>query len=134
MKKTLPRNWSYVFVFTLVCGTAFFMIVFRPETFMPMPWTPPELTPSRDALPAKVKILLTLNDEKAIGKSKIIYRGLSGDSEFKMDVVIPDLDPDANYGYRFSIDKAHKGFRLAGHNFKLITARKSAIQIWHLKR
>ena len=51
-----------------------------------------------------------------------------------MDVVIPDLDPDANYGYRFSIDKAHKGFRLAGHNFKLITARKSAIQIWHLKR
>jgi len=130
MKKTLPRNWPYVFVFTLICATAFGMIVFRPEVFMPS--TPPELTPSRDALPAKVKILLTLNDEKTIGKSKIIYRGLSGDSEFKMDVVIMDLDPNASYGYRLSIDKAQKGFRLAGHKFKLITARKNAIQIWHL--
>ena len=156
MKKTLPRNWSYLFTFTLICASAFAMLIFRPESYLRS--TPPELTPGREtpaaelmntvnrgtrtqespavgaSIPAKVKILLMIGDEKTIGKSKIIYRGLSGDSEFKIDVVIPELDPHAKYGYRLSIDKAQKGFRLAGHRFKLITARKNAIQIWHFRR
>ena len=84
--------------------------------------------------PTKVKIRLALNHGKVFGKSKIIYRGLDGDSKFKIDVVIPELDPNAFYGYRLSIDKARRGFRLAGQNFKLISARKSAVRIWHFER
>ncbi len=72
--------------------------------------------------------------KKQFGKSKIIYRGLEGDSKFKIDVVILELDPQAFYGYRFSIDNARQGFRLVGQNFKLISARESAIQIWHLRK
>jgi hypothetical protein len=156
MKRTQPHNWSYVFYYAMICIASLGLIVLVAEIFFPSP--PPKLMPRRDALsarsmntssegtrlqetpggaplnPTKEKIRLVLNHEKAIGKSKIIYRGLDGDSKFKIDVVIPELDPNAFYGYRLSIDKARQGFRLAGQNFKLISARKSAIRIWHLKK
>jgi hypothetical protein len=156
MKKIQPHNWSYVFYYTLICIASLGVIVLIAEMFFPSP--SPELMPRRDALsarfmntasgdtraqetpagaasiPAREKILLALNHEKTVGKSIIIYRGLDGDSKFKIDVVIPELDPQAFYGYRLSIDKAHQGFRLGGQNYKLISARKSAIRIWHLKR
>jgi len=156
MKKTQPHNWSYVFVYAMICITSLGLIVLVAEIFFASP--PAQLVPRRDALsarfsntssegarlqktpagapsaPTKVKIRLALNHEKAFGKSKIIYRGLDGDSKFQIDVVIPELDPKAFYGYRLSIDKARQGFRLGGQNFKLISARNSAIRIWHLKR
>jgi hypothetical protein len=156
MKKTQPHKWSYVFYYAMICIVSLGLIVLVAEIFFPAP--PRQLMPGRDAVsarfmntsseaarpqttpagvsspPTKVKIVLALNHEKAIGKSKIIYRGLDGDSKFKIDVVIPELDPNAFYGYRLSIDTARQGFRLAGQNFKLISARQSAIRIWHLKR
>jgi len=51
-----------------------------------------------------------------------------------MDVAILELDPNAYYRYRIPIKAAKKGFRLAGQNLRLISARKSAIQLWHLKK
>ena len=81
----------------------------------------------------KEKILLLINQEKKFEKSKIIYRGLEGSSTFKIDVVILELDPNAYYLYRIHIKDAKKGFRLGGQYFKLISARKSAAQIWHFK-
>ena len=149
MKKKQPHKWSHAFYYILGSIVFLGLILLVAEMFFPS--TSPELIPNRDALsarfitrlrdapgralsnPAREKILLALNHEKTIGKSKIIYRGLEGDSKFKIDVVILELDPQAFYGYRFPIDDARRGFRLAGHNFKLISARQSAIQIWHLK-
>ena len=66
-----------------------------------------------------------------IGKSKIFYRGIDENSKFIMDVVVLELDPNAFYRYRIPIADAKKGFRLAGQNFRLISARKSAV---HLRR
>ena len=150
MKETKPHKWSQAIYYVLASIVSLVLILVVAEMFFPL--SSPELIPNRDALssrfitrlqdtpartlsnPAREKILLALNHEKTIGKSKIIYRGLEGDSKFKIDVVILELDPQAFYGYRFSIDDARQGFRLVGQNFKLISARKSAIQIWHLKR
>jgi hypothetical protein len=84
--------------------------------------------------PAEEKITLRLNSEEIIGKAKFVYRGLAAGSKFKIDVAILDLDPQAYYGYRLSIDDARQGFRLAGHNFKLISARKTAIQLRHTNK
>ena len=78
--------------------------------------------------------MLVLDQDIKIGKSKIVYRGLDGNAKFKMDVVILELDPNAFYRYRIPIKAAKKGFRLVGQNFKLISARKSAIELWHLKK
>jgi hypothetical protein len=84
--------------------------------------------------PLKEKIMLVLDRDTTFGKSKIVYRGLDGNAKFRMDVVIIELDPNAFYRYRIPINTAKKGFRLAGQNFILISARKSAIQLWHLKK
>ncbi len=150
MKETKRHKWSQAIYYVLASIVFLVLILFVAEMFFPS--TSPELIPNRDTLsarfisrlmkppgralsnPARDKILLALNHEKTIGKSKIIYRGLEGDSKFRIDVVILELDPQAFYGYRFSIADARQGFRLAGQNFKLISARESAIQIWHLKR
>jgi hypothetical protein len=150
MKETKPHKWSQAIYYVLASIVSLVLILFVAEMFFPS--RSPELSPKMGYLssrlfsrlqdtparalsnPAREKILLALNHEKTIGKSKIIYRGLEGDSKFKIDVVILELDPQAFYGYRFSIDNARQGFRLVGQNFKLISARESAIQIWHLKK
>jgi len=150
MKETKPHKWSQAIYYVLASIVSLVLILVVAEMFFPS--ASPELIPRMDRLsarfmsrlqdtpggalsnPAREKILLALNHEKTIGKSKIIYRGLEGDSKFRIDVVILELDPQAFYGYRFSIDDARQGFRLVGQNFKLISARESAIQIWHLKR
>ena len=156
MNKTRPRNWLAKLFYTSICLVFLGALYFVVEAFFPK--TSPELIPRDDALsakfmsnpqwgntyqrdvreralsgPVKEKILLSLNQEKKFEKSKIVYRGLEGSSAFKIDVVIPELDPNAYYRYRIHIEDAKKGFRLGGQNFKLISARKSAVQIWHFK-
>lgn len=156
MNKTRPRNWLDKLFYTSICLVFLGALYFVVEAFFPK--TSPELIPRDDALsakfmsnpqwgntyqrdvreralsgPVKEKILLSLNQEKKFEKSKIVYRGLEGSSAFKIDVVIPELDPNAYYRYRIHIEDAKKGFRLGGQNFKLISARKSAAQIWHFK-
>lgn len=156
MKKTQPNNWSYVLWYTLISIAFLGLIVLVAEIYFPS--NSPELIPRRDDLSAKFistpgtdtrqpdttvgtrsgfleeKIILPLNQEKIIGRAKIVYRGLAANSKFKIDVVILDLDPYAYYGYRLSINDARKGFRLAGNDFKLISARKNAIKIRILKK
>jgi len=155
MNETRPRNWSYILSYTMISIATLGFLYFVAEWFFPE--TSAELIPRTDALSARFmsnprtadigqnrrkkaspdineeKIMLVLDQEKIIGKSKIIYRGLDGNSKLKIDVVILELDPNAYYPYRIYTDEAKKGFRLAGQNFKLISARKSAIQIWHFK-
>ncbi len=156
MNKTRPRNWLAKLFYTSICLVFLGALYFVVEAFFPK--TSPELIPRDDALsakfmsnpqwgntyqrdvreralsgPVKEKVLLSLNQEKKFEKSKIVYRGLEGSSAFKIDVVIPELDPNAYYRYRIHIEDAKKGFRLGGQNFKLISARKSAAQIWHFK-
>jgi hypothetical protein len=84
--------------------------------------------------PLQEKIMLILDRDTRFGKSIIVYRGLDGKAKFRMDVAVLELDPNAFYRYRIPINAAKKGFRLAGQNFRLISARKSAIQLWHLKK
>ena len=157
MKKTQPNNWSYVIFYTLGSIAFLGLIILVAEIFFPS--TSSELIPRRDDLSAKFftvpgqqtrqqdtgigtpsagpveeRITIPLNQEKTIGRAKFVYRGLAPGSKFKMDVVIMDLDPQAYYGYRLSINDARKGFRLAGKNFKLISAYKTAVNILHIKK
>ena len=83
---------------------------------------------------SKEKITLVRDRDIKIGKSIIVYRGLDESAKFRMDVAILELDPNSLYSYRIPINAAKKGFRLVGQNFRLISARKSAIQLWHLKK
>jgi hypothetical protein len=69
--------------------------------------------------PARGRYVFHLNQSQSIGKVDLVYRGLAGGSEFLIDVVIPELDPQRPYKYRLDIDTAENGFRLAGYDFRL---------------
>jgi len=152
MNKKRLRNWLIGLFYTLSCLVFLGAIYFAVEAFFPK--TSPELSPRDDVLsakfmynlrgentyecdvrekdpsgPVKEKVLVSLNQEKKFEKSKIVYRGLEGSSAFKIDVVIPEFDPNAYYRYRIHIENAKKGFRLGGQNIKLISARKSAVPL-----
>jgi hypothetical protein len=156
MNETRSRNWLMILLYMAICIVFLGSLYFVAEAFFPK--TSSELIPKNDALsarfmsistrnsssrdaqkkalsdPIKEKILLLLNQAKKFDKSKIIYRGLEGNTTFKIDVVILELDPNSFYSYRIQIDDAKKGFRLVGQKFKLISTRRSAIQIWHFKK
>jgi hypothetical protein len=75
------------------------------------------------------ELFLQLDRKQSAGKSELIYRGLEGRSEFRIDVIILELDPHVSYPYRFKISEAKKSFRLANRQYKLIYAKKGAIQL-----
>jgi hypothetical protein len=156
MNETRSRYWFSILLYMTICIVCLGLLYFVVEVFFPK--TSAELIPRDDALsarfipdsrwqdrhrdgqkeaisnPLKEKIMLVLDRDIQIGKSKIVYRGLDGNAKFKMDVAILELDPNALYRYRIPIKAAKKGFRLVGQNFRLISARKSTIELWHLKK
>jgi len=156
MNETRSRNWFYILLYTMISIVFLSSIYWIAETFFPK--TSSELIPRDDALsarfmsgsrgdsdfrdapkkalsnPTKEKLTFVLDRDIKIGKSIIVYRGLDENAKFRMDVAILELDPNSFYRYRIPINVAKKGFRLVGQNFRLISARKSAIQLWHLKK
>jgi hypothetical protein len=156
MNETRSRYWFSIFLYTMICIVFLGLLYVVAEVFFPK--TSSELIPRNDDLsarfisapqwdgdyrnsqkealsnPLKEKIMLVLDRDTKFGKSKIIYRGLDENAKFKLDVVVLELDPKAFYRYRIPIKAAKKGFRLVGQNFRLISARKSAIQLWHFKK
>ena len=153
MNETRSRYWFSILLYMTICIVFLGLLYFVVEAFFPK--TSAQLVPRDDALsarfmsdprwrsgyrddqkealpnPLKEKIKLILDQDKKIGKSKIFYRGLAENAKFSMDVVILELDPNTFYRYSIPIKAAKKGFRLVGQNFKLISARKSSIQLWH---
>ena len=155
MNETRSRNWYYILLYTMISIMFLGSIYWVAETFFPK--TSSELIPRNDALSARFmsgtrldgnslnaqkkalsnstreKLTLVLNRDIKIGKSIIVYRGLDENAKFRMDVAILELDPKVFYRYHIPINAAKKGFRLVGQTFRLISARKSALQLWHLK-
>lgn len=76
---------------------------------------------------------MLLNKKISAGKAVLVYRGLVGQSKFQIDVIVPEFDPQVSYPYRFSISDAKKSFRILNRNFKLISAKKGALQIKQIK-
>ena len=79
------------------------------------------------------KLFFRINEKMGAGKTELIYRGLVGQAEFQIDVIILELDPQVSYPYRFKISEAKKSFRLANRNYKLISAQKTALQLKQIK-
>ena len=75
------------------------------------------------------KLVLLINKKVSVGKSELIYRGLAGRSEFRIDVIIPELDPQFAYSHQIKIADAKNSFRLANRTYRLIYAKKAALQL-----
>ena len=74
-------------------------------------------------------LFLKINQKQLSGKSELIYRGLKGRSQFRIDLIIPELDPYVSYPYEFKISEAEKSFRLANRYYRLVYAKEGALRL-----
>jgi len=74
-------------------------------------------------------LMLTFNEEFSIGEMVVIYRGLASGNTFDIDVIIPAFDPQSPFHHRLSIVEARKGFTLASHTFRLLSATRSILHL-----
>ena len=84
--------------------------------------------------PHKDKIMLSKGDARIIDDIKIIYRGSSNRSQFQLDVFVLDFDREMPFAHTIDVNQAKKGFRLAGKDFQLISAREHRVHLWHHKK
>lgn len=75
------------------------------------------------------ELFLQLDQKQSTGKSELIYRGLVGRSQFRIDVIVLELDPYVSYPYLIKISEAKKSFRLANRNYQLIAAKMGALKL-----
>lgn len=84
--------------------------------------------------PNKDKIMLSKGNAKNIDDIQIVYKGTADRSQFLMDVFVLDFDREMPFAHTIDISLAKKGFRLAGKDFQLISARNHRVHLWHLKK
>ena len=65
---------------------------------------------------------------QAVARARFNYRGIDG-KIIRVDVIIPELDPDSVYHYRLNIDQAYNGFRMGGIQFRLISADRTSLRL-----
>ena len=78
---------------------------------------------------AKGEYVLRLNKIQSIGEIDITYRGLTADSKFLVEVIIPQLDPQRPYKHSLDIHAARHGFRMAGSEYKLDSVGENYIRL-----
>ncbi len=149
MDKIRQKKWFSITAYVLTFFGVWALSLFLAETYFPNQssnlfprqsdrnssrrFQPPGRQNSQKADAAKVagqeKLFLLINQKQSAGKSELIYRGLVGQSEFRIDVIILELDPKVSYPYRFKITQAKKSFRLADRYYQLISAKKGALRL-----
>lgn len=74
-------------------------------------------------------LMLARDKGVTIGDTVVIYRGLASGNTFDIDVIIPAFDPQSPFHHRLSIAEARKGFSLARHSFRLLSATGSILRL-----
>lgn len=153
MKNIRQKSWFSITAYILSIFCVLSLILLFAETFFPNQST--ELLPreadrfsrwlfhstspenAKKSAAAKytqqMKLFLPLNKKISAGTAELIYRGLVGRSEFRIDVIIPQLDPQAAYSHQINISDAKKTFRLANRDYQLVYAKKGALRLKRIK-
>ncbi len=77
-------------------------------------------------------MILPLNESVAVAGLEIIYRGASGSGKFRLDVIIPVLDPTFAYSHELSEKESRKEFRLVDERFKITAIGPRTLALQHL--
>ena len=102
------------------------------DTAMRSPRLAAEDTLDRAAPQPMGVLILSLNKKVPVAGLEIIYRGLSGSGKFKLDVIIPALDPNFAYPHELSEKEARKEFRLVDERFKVSAIGPYTLSLLHL--
>lgn len=90
--------------------------------------------PKIDKLPAASgwsKAVLRYGKKERIGNIVLIYRGKEGGSTFRLDVIVPELDPQHAYLRKIDMAQARKGFQAGNERFKLLSANSFNLRLMH---
>ena len=81
--------------------------------------------------PVKREYILHRDIQSRVGNMLVTYRGMESKSQFKLDVIILELDPYVTYARKIDIARAKNGFMLGDESFELKSARKLRLSVWH---
>ena len=143
------KNWFSIAAYIVILLSTLSIILFFAETYFPsqsnnlIPHQSDRISrwlfnsPRRqhsqevktDMAGQQKELFLQLDQKQSTGKSELIYRGLVGRSQFRIDVIVLELDPYVSYPYLFKISEAKKSFRLANRNYQLIAAKIGVLQL-----
>lgn len=73
---------------------------------------------------------LRLDRQEQVGDILVTYRGKQGRA-FRMDVIIPALDPQYTYLRNIQIETARKGFQIGAERFVLRSAGRGKLRLLH---
>ncbi len=94
------------------------------------------LAASVDTVPAPTgdaeQLILPLDTKVAVAGIEIIYRGGASSGTFKVDVIIPALDPSFAYSYELKEKEARQEFRLIDDRFKVTAIGPRRLVLQHL--
>lgn len=149
MGNVRQKSWFSITAYVVASVSFLSLILFFAETYFPS--QSPNLMPLKrdriarwlfnssnrqnpqnadaDKTARQGKLSLLVNQKQSAGETELIYRGLVGPTEFQIDVIVLELDPEVSYPYRFKISQAKKSFRLANRNYQLIAAKKGALHL-----
>ena len=153
MDNVRQKNWFSITAYVMISLSVMSLILLFAETFFPNQSA--SLVPSQGdrisrwlfkssrwqnpanagaaGIAAQEKLFMLIDQKQTVGKAELVYRGLVGDTEFQIDVIIPELDPQVSYPYRLKISQAKKSFRLASRNYQLLAAKQGALQLRRMK-
>jgi hypothetical protein len=77
-------------------------------------------------------LILPLNETVSVAGLMITYRGSSGSGKFRLDVIIPVLDPSFAYSHDLSEKEARKGFSLVDERFAVTVIGPYTLGLRHL--
>lgn len=78
--------------------------------------------------PARKLYVFHRDIAQSVARARFNYRGVKGKT-IRVDVIIPELDPESVYHYRLDIDQAYNGFRMGGVQFRLISVSRSSLRL-----
>jgi hypothetical protein len=152
------QQWVYLSLFTVAGVAVFAVLYFLAEAFIPpakdyreyhagvfmfageqiqVDPGPPQVQSGgrrqtlQTAGVGKSLLMLPLEEPYPVGRIELIYRGLLNDGRFRVDVLIPELDPNRTYPREISVRDAKDAFQLAGERFRLLAANDIYL---HLER
>ena len=79
-----------------------------------------------------VPILLHRDEVVSVGRIQLIYRGKK-DRKIQIGVIIPALDPNAEYLHSVDADRSLEKLRLGGEYFRVISSSNSRLKLERFK-
>lgn len=74
-------------------------------------------------------ITLRIDEVNSVGELEVVFKGLETADRFKLEVAIPELDPDSFYSRDYSIAEARQGITIGSQKVRLLTARGNLLRL-----